>query len=120
MAELQKEFKTAEASSQHSSDCLRELSDICTHVAQETILYKSKYDALSNGESLLISNKGATEEIIKDVNARWVELVKQVRNMLEGQKIVYNSSNVGELTDSLNHSRILVEKNSPVSNLLGI
>lgn len=44
------------------------------------------------------------------------ELVKQVRDGLAAQIIVNNSSNVGELTDSLNHSQILFEKNSQTSN----
>lgn len=41
------------------------------------LFYKSKCGALSGGKYLLISDKGAVEEIIKDINVDWAELVNK-------------------------------------------
>lgn len=115
MDDLEKKLRTVETLSQWSSDRLRERTNVCTRVAQETMFYKSNCDALSSEKSLLISDIGAAKEIIKNVNDGWAELIRQVRDVLEAQIIAYNSSNMGELMDSLNHTQILAEQNSPVS-----
>ncbi|KAI5682151.1 hypothetical protein M9H77_03379 [Catharanthus roseus] len=116
IAELIKEFKEAKVSSDQSSSHVRELTDVCTRVAQETQLYKIKFDELSIGKSCLIDDKEAAQEMYEDVIAGWAELRKQARDVLGDAVIAYTSSNVAEQADSQNPSQMLSEHNSQTSN----
>ncbi|KAI5668930.1 hypothetical protein M9H77_18783 [Catharanthus roseus] len=60
-----------------SSSRVRELTDVCARVAQETQLCKIKFNELSIRKSRLIDDKEAAQEMYEDSVAGWAKLVNK-------------------------------------------
>lgn len=64
MAELEKELEKVETLAKWSLAHITELTNICSHIAHESQLYKFQFDELSIWKYILISKKEAGNEVL--------------------------------------------------------
>ncbi|KAI5663153.1 hypothetical protein M9H77_22476 [Catharanthus roseus] len=86
-AERENELHNISKQDRRIAEIIKELKDakltyVCAHVAQQTQLYKIKFDELSIGKSHLVDDKEVAQEMYEYVIGGWAELVKQARDVL--------------------------------------